>query len=250
MIRRILSCVAPVVMALSVMMPGLMTPGSAWAGDYVFTPRAQAGQAIETRAGDTVIVSQQAGSEVDLYYYGAAAGKRVLFQMTVTNNSPDAVKIDVPDVSVRYDDDRLRIYTAAELIRKLNGRYVWASLGQALVAGMDQGTATRAVTTTSEVRVDHKTYEVKTTTYETDPDRLAAAKARAQAADDLLNASYAETLGEINRMALQPTTLWPRQPYTARICVDRPWNLSDAPLVITVRVGQEVHSFTFDVTKG
>lgn len=223
---------------------------SAIAGDYVFAAKSGDGQKIEYDHGVATTFSTLPHSEVDLHYDDTFVGKRAEFVIVITNHSSDSVNIGVDNVSAKYAGETLHVYTADELAKIVKGRAAWAGFAVALAGGMDEALASTPTTSTTYGHVGNTYYSTNTTTYGTDYYAQAAARDRTNANLDQLTASRNATLDQISDTSLQMTTVHADQTYMSKFVIDRPKKLDGTPLEIVVTIGDDVHKFDFDVTKG
>ena len=220
------------------------------AGTYKFTPKAGPRQEVEYEHGIGTTWSDAPNSEVKLAQVGTFPGKRLVFGLRVWKFTGKNLDIDITDIAPEYDGVPLHVYSASELRKIVDGRSAWAKAGNGFITGLSAGLATNRNTVRSSGRVGNTYYNSKYTIDTPDYQAQSDAYRRGDERSDRIDASRSATLRDIDSLALQRTTLKDDDDeYAFLFVTDRPEKLSGSMLTISVKVGEEVHSFTFDGTE-
>ncbi len=226
----------------------LFAASPAVAGDISFLPKTNDGQTVEYDHGKGTTFSHATGSDVELTYVQMFTDKRPMFLVTITKLAEGNIDMDVSNVSVAYAMQPLHVYSADELRKIVRGHARWEGVALAAIGGVAAGlSSTSTSTSTSYGRVGNTSYSSRTTSTYTDPYARDAALGNTNSELASLRSGRDQTLAHIDESALQRTTMKDEDPYSWKFVIDKPKTLDGSPLKISVTVGQDTHTFDFDV---
>lgn len=231
-----------------------------------FKPEALDGQRVKYANGIGSVSSQDERSLVWISYV-PEAGCCGWLRVFIANTGTDAVDVSEQSVSIAAAGKPIRVFTYAEVQKRIRRSARWAQIGAGLTAGLNSYNAAQAghtsqtgtfsarirSTSTGGARYSPSSSAVSGTYSSTTYDPGAAAQAQMMAAqqNSELMASLDQEANarsrEIELLALQRTTLDPGQDVfgDVEIQIPRPVRNGVATFTVQVHVGQDVHEFKF-----